>query len=187
MSSRPSLAIFAAESGDFAARAVLRLVQAKVPRSAKCVAARAGSIATRGRLGVLSYTLQNLIGECHAYLAETANYPRPNADNKLCRWSSLARSIQHKYSRISQRRCRRHYGSTGVGILKVGRPEAKAERREQPALTLEERRFIVSATKTAATQNGAYRTGRYTAGARAERRAARALLRQLRELTGAGD
>ena len=36
-------------------------------------------------------------------------------------------------------------------------------------------------------RNGAYRTGRYTAEAKAERRAARALLRELRRLIDAGD
>ena len=35
-------------------------------------------------------------------------------------------------------------------------------------------------------RNGAYRTGRYTAEAKAERLAARALLRQLKELIDAG-
>ena len=36
-------------------------------------------------------------------------------------------------------------------------------------------------------RNGAYRTGRYTAEARAERQAARALIRELRRLIDAGD
>jgi hypothetical protein len=36
-------------------------------------------------------------------------------------------------------------------------------------------------------RNGAYRTGRYTAEAKAERRAARGPLRQLRELIDVGD
>ena len=36
-------------------------------------------------------------------------------------------------------------------------------------------------------RNGGFRTGRYTAEAKAEWRAARALLRQLRELIDAGD
>jgi len=36
-------------------------------------------------------------------------------------------------------------------------------------------------------RNGAYRTGRYTAEAQAERRAARALLRELRRLIDAGE
>lgn len=36
-------------------------------------------------------------------------------------------------------------------------------------------------------RNGAYRTRRYTAEAKAERRAARALLRKLRELIDVGD
>ena len=36
-------------------------------------------------------------------------------------------------------------------------------------------------------RNGAYRTGRNTAEAKAERLAARVLLRQLKELIGAGD
>jgi hypothetical protein len=35
-------------------------------------------------------------------------------------------------------------------------------------------------------RNGAYRTGRYTAEAKAERLAARALLRQLKEMIDAG-
>jgi hypothetical protein len=35
-------------------------------------------------------------------------------------------------------------------------------------------------------KNGAYRTGRYTAEAKAERRTVRALLRQLKELIDAG-
>ena len=35
-------------------------------------------------------------------------------------------------------------------------------------------------------RNGAYRTGRYTAEAKAERRTARALMRQLKELIDAG-
>ena len=35
-------------------------------------------------------------------------------------------------------------------------------------------------------KNGAYRTGRYTAEAKAERRTARALMRQLKELIDAG-
>lgn len=69
----------------------------------------------------------------------------------------------------------------------MGRPEAKAERREQPALTLEERRFMVSATETAATQNGAYRTGRYTTEAKADRRELRALPRGLRLLIGSSE
>ena len=38
-----------------------------------------------------------------------------------------------------------------------------------------------------AERNGAYRTGRYTAEARAERQAARALIRELRRLINAGD
>jgi len=36
-------------------------------------------------------------------------------------------------------------------------------------------------------RNGAYRTGRYTAEAKAERQATRALLRELRRLIDAGD
>jgi hypothetical protein len=36
-------------------------------------------------------------------------------------------------------------------------------------------------------RNGAYRTGRYTGEARAERQAARALIRELRRLIDAGD
>jgi hypothetical protein len=36
-------------------------------------------------------------------------------------------------------------------------------------------------------RNGAYRTGHYTAEAKAERRATRALLRELRHLIDAGD
>jgi hypothetical protein len=36
-------------------------------------------------------------------------------------------------------------------------------------------------------RNGAYRTGRYIAEAKVERREQRALLRQLKELIGAGD
>ena len=36
-------------------------------------------------------------------------------------------------------------------------------------------------------RDGAYRTGRYTAAAKAERQAARALIRELRRLINAGD
>jgi hypothetical protein len=36
-------------------------------------------------------------------------------------------------------------------------------------------------------RNGAYRTGRYSAEAKAERQAARALIRELRRLINAGD